>query len=250
MITTKNFGFKDNAACLYKIMTLLQEKLNLRQRIPFTKNKLRRSFENYLKIASDKLKKTAIFDSVINIFIENVDLQSEGELENRKNSKVKYWLPEQIPEKVNLVFTCQKNSICKNFFKMSNFPFIEVYGEKMKKKVFENLMKNLKNHECFSDHNSAVFEIIEGMEIDSEESNSVEFLEKIYLFFFERKNYRNEKKLQIVNKIIQKMWNPEKINGVKKLDQIIDLGFERLAKVMSIIPPVSFDSGCSGSFSL
>ncbi len=93
---------------LYEIMSKLRKYFNLKQKVPVVEENLRRNLSFWLDIASNKLAKSQVFDSKINLVFECLEKQEEDDIS--KVNLFKYWLPRTYPSRVNCIITTSENS--------------------------------------------------------------------------------------------------------------------------------------------
>ena len=105
-------------------MNKMREEFNLKQKVPLTEEKLRKSLSFWLNLAQEKVKKSVIIDSKINVFWCNIDDQQEDD--PKKLQLMKYWLPSAFPTMVNFVITTKKGSDADNHFKVAKCKRIEI----------------------------------------------------------------------------------------------------------------------------
>jgi len=118
---------KTNKA-LYYIMYKLRKFFNLKERVPVVEENVRRKFGFWLNLANNKIDKSVIFDSKINIFFESIEMQQEDDLS--KINLIKYWLPRTFPPRVNCIVTTRVGSKADEYFKEAKCHRILVQSKK------------------------------------------------------------------------------------------------------------------------
>lgn len=118
---------KTNKA-LYYIMYKLRKFFNLKERVPVVEENVRRKFGFWLNLANNKIDKSVVFDSKINIFFESIEMQQEDDLS--KINLIKYWLPRTFPPRVNCIVTTRVGSKADEYFKEAKCHRILVQSKK------------------------------------------------------------------------------------------------------------------------
>ena len=109
---------------LWYLMNKMREEFNLKQKVPLTEEKLRKSLSFWLNLAQEKVKKSVIIDSKINVFWCNIEDQQEDD--PKKLQLMKYWLPSAFPPMVNFVITTKRGSDADNHYKVVKCKRIEI----------------------------------------------------------------------------------------------------------------------------
>jgi hypothetical protein len=109
-------------------MYKLRKFFNLKERVPVVEENVRRKFGFWLNLANNKIDKSVVFDSKINIFFESIEMQQEDDLS--KINLIKYWLPRTFPPRVNCIVTTRVGSKADEYFKEAKCHRILVQSKK------------------------------------------------------------------------------------------------------------------------
>lgn len=93
---------------LHRVMVKIKQIFNLKRGVDFRENNLRKNFNNWLHLVSDKIRSKTFFDGDLVIVIEGVNLfveQSHG-----WENDLKFWLPRELPPRVKIILTIEEGS--------------------------------------------------------------------------------------------------------------------------------------------
>ena len=204
-------------------------KFNLKERLPFTEKKIRKLFYFWLLLASEKLKKSAVFDSSINVILEGVDKQKEDD--GFKASLVKNWLPRSLPDRINMIVTVSEGSHADSYFKTSKNCHRIVIKSTMNQCTL--LKESIFALNQFSEHNHDVIQCFK--RLGDDQQNNLKFAEKFFALFLEKKVIEPsfEGKLEDLNSLIKELVKFEDLTQLNGVEDMLDYAMERLSKVLS-----------------
>lgn len=93
---------------LHSIMVKIKQIFNLKRGVDFRENNLRKNFNNWLHLVSDKIRNKTFFDGDLIILIEGVNLFVEQN--HGWENDLKFWLPRELPPRVKIILTIEEGS--------------------------------------------------------------------------------------------------------------------------------------------
>ena len=93
---------------LHRIMVKIKQVFNLKRGVDFRENNLRKNFNNWLHLVSDKIRAKTFFDGDLIIVIEGVNLFVEQN--HGWENDLKFWLPRELPPRVKIILTIEEGS--------------------------------------------------------------------------------------------------------------------------------------------
>ena len=93
---------------LHRIMVKIKQVFNLKRGVDFRENNLRKNFNNWLHLVSDKIRAKTFFDGDLIIIIEGVNLFVEQN--HGWENDLKFWLPRELPPRVKIILTIEQGS--------------------------------------------------------------------------------------------------------------------------------------------
>jgi hypothetical protein len=132
-------------------MYKLRKFFNLKQRVPVIEDDLRKNFSFWLEIASNKLQKSVVFDSKINLIIESIEKQQEDD--PHKINLIKYWLPRTFPDRVNCLVTTKEGSAADEYFEHVKCHKVYIQSKKNQAEVY---FDSVFNYQCFNEFNENI----------------------------------------------------------------------------------------------
>ena len=93
---------------LHRIMVKIKQIFNLKRGVDFRENNLRKNFNNWLHLVSDKIRSKTFFDGDLIIVIEGVNLFVEQN--HGWENDLKFWLPRELPPRVKIILTIEDGS--------------------------------------------------------------------------------------------------------------------------------------------
>jgi hypothetical protein len=143
-------------------MVKIKQVFNLKRGVDFRENNLRKNFNNWLHLVSDKIRSKTFFDGDLIILIEGVNLFVEQN--HGWENDLKFWLPRELPPRVKIILTIEEGSHNISYLRKIGCKFLHIGGEKntqlellssfndksfyvpqnLKKKVFEIIEEKLK----------------------------------------------------------------------------------------------------------
>ena len=89
-------------------MVKIKQVFNLKRGVDFRENNLRKNFNNWLHLVSDKIRSKTFFDGDLIIVIEGVNLFVEQN--HGWENDLKFWLPRELPPRVKIILTIEEGS--------------------------------------------------------------------------------------------------------------------------------------------
>lgn len=248
---------KTNKA-LYHIMQKLRTFFNLKQRVPVIEDELRKNFSFWLEVANNKLQKSVVFDSKINLIIESIEKQLEDD-PNRINL-IKYWLPRTFPDRVNCIVTTREGSSADEYFDHVTCHKVLISSKKNQAEVY---FDSVFNYQCFNDFNENIANVYK-TELQIYAKDNLVFTKKYFQLLLQRspskkvnlssnkksvtasteidaeeqklrdKNKKMEaKNIKMVNHFIQRVVKLDTLSLIRNTQDLINHIVERVASVSS-----------------
>jgi hypothetical protein len=123
---------------LHSIMVKIKQIFNLKRGVDFRENNLRKNFNNWLHLVSDKIRNKTFFDGDLIILIEGVNLFVEQN--HGWENDLKFWLPRELPPRVKIILTIEEGSHNISYLQKIGCKFIQIESqERTKIEIMEAL---------------------------------------------------------------------------------------------------------------
>lgn len=127
---------------LHRLMVKMKQVFNIRRSVDFRENALRKNFNNWLHLVSDKILSKTYFDGDLIILIEGVNLLVEQDHDCEIN--LKFWLPRELPPRVKILLTLEEDSYNIAYLKKLGCKFLTLCHQvPMKKQLIQTLSKRV-----------------------------------------------------------------------------------------------------------
>ena len=93
---------------LHRLMVKMKQVFNLKRGVDFREHSLRKNFNNWLHLVSEKIRAKTYFDGDLIIIIEGVNLFVEPGQDWEVD--LKFWLPRELPPRVKIILTIEEGS--------------------------------------------------------------------------------------------------------------------------------------------
>lgn len=112
---------------LHRIMVKIKQIFNLKRGVDFRENNLRKNFNNWLHLVSDKIRSKTFFDGDLIIVIEGVNLFVEQN--HGWENDLKFWLPRELPPRVKIILTIEEGSHNISYLRKIGCRFLHVNNQ-------------------------------------------------------------------------------------------------------------------------
>lgn len=153
---------------IYRILIKLRDVFNINQKVELLEEKIRKNFNYWLELCSQKADSSVVYDGKVILIIEG--LESFKDFDTGTESNIKFWLPKTFPKNIKVVTTAAKGSKSYKYLKNIGCKVIELRSNS---KMLSNKVHSLENRIffCTKSHKEKVFKIlnekIENKEISS-----------------------------------------------------------------------------------
>ena len=143
---------------IYRILIKLRDAFNINQKVELLEEKIRKNFNYWLELCSQKADSSVIYDGKVVLIIEG--LESFKDFDTGIESNIKFWLPKYFPKNIKVITTASKGSKSYNYLKNIGCEVIKLRADP---KMLVNKINALQTRKffCSESHKEKLFKIIE-----------------------------------------------------------------------------------------
>ena len=144
---------------------------NLDCLIPLTETQLRKKFSQIMELANERLDKSVVYDDLIYIIIENIQLLKGDDVS--ENNLIKYWLPRLFPNRFRVIVTTNKKSEAFDYFQyLEQQGFCSIINIKSSKPQQEIILKRIQKYWYMNQFNKKIVHTWQGLNTEITQSYS------------------------------------------------------------------------------
>ena len=139
-------------------MVKMKQIFNIKRGVDFRQSNLRKNFNNWLYLVSDKIKSKTYFDGDLVILIEGVNLFVEQDQDWEID--LKFWLPRELPPRVKIILTIEEGSHNLSYLQKIGCRFIQVNNQEQ---THRGMVKLLRQRQFYATERvvDGVFDMLE-----------------------------------------------------------------------------------------
>ena len=154
---------------IYRILIKLRDAFNINQKVELLEEKIRKNFNYWLELCSQKADNSVVYDGKVVLIIEG--LESFKDFDTGTESNIKFWLPKIFPKNIKVITTAAKGSKSYKYLKNIGCKIIELRADPQ---MLANKITALETRRffCGTAHQQRIFDIING-KIERKEISSL-----------------------------------------------------------------------------
>lgn len=142
---------------IYRILIKLRDAFNINQKVELLEEKIRKNFNYWLELCSQKADNSVVYDGKVVLIIEG--LESFKDFDTGIESNIKFWLPKTFPKNIKVITTAAKGSKSYKYLRKIGCKIIELRADPQ---MLANKIVALETRSffCLESHKDKIFAII------------------------------------------------------------------------------------------